>query len=308
MMVVPLFGLQYVVTIYRHQALGCDWHDLYQIFNNMIEGSTGTVVAIIFCYTNGEGYVLISFSHEIHHVQSLRVLTDSAWLYTGRSWRFYRGLYNGIRCRGTWVVADEKLQVRTLVRRWWSLVLERRSTRGCETIRSRSLSTVHTTLLPARRNSSLVSITANNHLIRQSNSGANVTQLLPSLPGSRCSITQPSATIDSSTNTPIARRSPQQMETTISPSEYEAPVVSNPPQVPSYSSSPGVQVPNYSSSPGVSESVSGDEQVWSDPAIITQNPPEVLPGDSLQVLFKKGNSEPSVEVSVSVPRKSNGTQ
>nr|XP_053643880.1 calcitonin gene-related peptide type 1 receptor-like [Cherax quadricarinatus] len=54
MMVVPLFGLQYIVTIYRHQVLGCDWQDLYQIFNNMIEGSTGAIVAIIFCYTNGE--------------------------------------------------------------------------------------------------------------------------------------------------------------------------------------------------------------------------------------------------------------
>nr|XP_053646229.1 uncharacterized protein LOC128698149 [Cherax quadricarinatus] len=64
MMVVPLFGLQYIITIYRHQVLGCDWQDLYQIFNNMIEGTTGAVVAIIFCYTNGEVKALLKRTWE----------------------------------------------------------------------------------------------------------------------------------------------------------------------------------------------------------------------------------------------------
>ncbi|XP_042219913.1 calcitonin gene-related peptide type 1 receptor-like [Homarus americanus] len=69
MMVVPLFGLQYIVTIYRHQELGCDWHDIYQIFNNVIEGSTGAVVAIIFCYTNGEVLALLSRSFQRYKMQ-----------------------------------------------------------------------------------------------------------------------------------------------------------------------------------------------------------------------------------------------
>ena len=54
LMVVPLFGLQYVVTIYRPRELGCEWQDLYQGANNLIEGSTGAIVALIYCYTNGE--------------------------------------------------------------------------------------------------------------------------------------------------------------------------------------------------------------------------------------------------------------
>ncbi|XP_066943740.1 uncharacterized protein [Macrobrachium rosenbergii] len=64
MMVVPLFGLQYIVTIYRPPGLGCYWHDFYQIFNNVIDGSTGAVVAIIFCYTNGEVKSLLRRSWE----------------------------------------------------------------------------------------------------------------------------------------------------------------------------------------------------------------------------------------------------
>ncbi|KAK7053129.1 hypothetical protein SK128_021305 [Halocaridina rubra] len=64
MMVIPLFGLQYVITIYRPPQLGCDWPDLYQIINNIIEGSTGAIVAVIFCYTNGEiplPFIILSF-------------------------------------------------------------------------------------------------------------------------------------------------------------------------------------------------------------------------------------------------------
>lgn len=54
MMVVPLFGLQYIVTIYRPMEIGCEWYDFYQIINNVIEGGTGAVVALIYCYTNSE--------------------------------------------------------------------------------------------------------------------------------------------------------------------------------------------------------------------------------------------------------------
>lgn len=173
MMVVPLFGLQYIVTIYRHQELGCDWHDLYQIFNNVIEGSTGAVVAIIFCYTNGE--------------------------------------------------------VKTLLKRSWVRLQERRAPRGgmrgAETLRSRSLSTVQTTLLdpsPARRNSSIVSICTNNQPFRRSNSGANASQLL-SLRGSRTSITQTSAADGGSAPAAAApsRRSPKQPGSKLAPGGLE---------------------------------------------------------------------------------------
>ncbi|XP_063849725.1 LOW QUALITY PROTEIN: calcitonin gene-related peptide type 1 receptor-like [Scylla paramamosain] len=62
LMVVPLFGLQYVVTLYRLQELGCDWPHVYQLANNIIEGSTGWLVAVIFCYTNGEVGALLGRS------------------------------------------------------------------------------------------------------------------------------------------------------------------------------------------------------------------------------------------------------
>ncbi|XP_066943744.1 uncharacterized protein [Macrobrachium rosenbergii] len=139
MMVIPLFGLQYIVTIYRPHGVGCDWYDFYQTSNSVIEGGTGAVVAIIFCYTNGE--------------------------------------------------------VKTLLRRSWVRLQERRaprgSYRGSLAVRSRSCSTVQTTLLdpsPARRNSSIVSICANSQIVRRSNSGAN-SQML-TLRGSRTSISQ----------------------------------------------------------------------------------------------------------------------
>lgn len=194
------------------------------------------------------------------------------------------------------------------MRRWWSLVLERRSTRGCEAIRSRSLSTVHTTLLPARRNSSLVSINTNNHhLIRGTNSGANANQVLHSLPGSRCSITtqQPHTALDTTNNASV-RRSPQQTEAKTTLGECcEGLAVSD----------NASQSPNSSAPGGVSEEeegvlVSGDGRTPSPVHAITTYKPQqetLLSGDSV-VLFKKGTCEPSVEVSLAVPRQSNGTQ
>lgn len=69
MMVVPLVGLQYVVTIYRPRAKGCDWLNVYQILNSIIEGSTGAVVALIYCYTNGEVCALLARSFQRYHAQ-----------------------------------------------------------------------------------------------------------------------------------------------------------------------------------------------------------------------------------------------
>ena len=54
LMVVPLFGLQYIVTIYRPKEGACGWIDIYLIINNIIDGGTGFMVSIIFCYSNSE--------------------------------------------------------------------------------------------------------------------------------------------------------------------------------------------------------------------------------------------------------------
>lgn len=109
-------------------------------------------------------------------------------------------------------------QVRTLVKRSWVRLRERRvprgAARGSVAQRSRSLSTVQTTLLdrsPARRNSSIVSLCAG-QVVRRSNSGASATQMA-SLRGSRSNISQLHQTMSSDVSVVLVattRRSPKQ--------------------------------------------------------------------------------------------------
>ncbi|XP_069191025.1 calcitonin gene-related peptide type 1 receptor-like [Procambarus clarkii] len=243
MMVVPLFGLQYIITIYRHQVLGCDWQDLYQIFNNLIEGSTGAVVAIIFCYTNGE--------------------------------------------------------VKALLRRSWERLQERRAphgVRGHEALRSRSLSTVQTTLIdpsPARRNSSIVSICANNNPFRRSNSGANASQML-SLRGSRTSITQASQA-DSGSAPPaaVSRRSPKTIGSKLGPGGAERFGPSRSP-VHILDSSPA------SRSPSLLEEVEDEVKCAEagDPTLPAGGRRAGVERHCPVVLFKKNDVEPCVNINV----------
>ncbi|XP_057370225.1 calcitonin gene-related peptide type 1 receptor-like [Daphnia carinata] len=59
----PLFGLHFVVTIYRPPKGGCDWIDFYHYANALLDGLQGCLVAIIFCYGNGEVHYLLLRSY-----------------------------------------------------------------------------------------------------------------------------------------------------------------------------------------------------------------------------------------------------
>ncbi|XP_045024611.1 calcitonin gene-related peptide type 1 receptor-like [Daphnia magna] len=59
----PLFGLHFVVTIYRPSKGGCDWIDFYHYANALLDGLQGCLVAIIFCYGNSEVHYLLLRSY-----------------------------------------------------------------------------------------------------------------------------------------------------------------------------------------------------------------------------------------------------
>lgn len=56
LVLLPLFGLHFLVTIYRPPpSTGvCLWTEIYLYFNDILEGIQGFMVALIFCYFNGE--------------------------------------------------------------------------------------------------------------------------------------------------------------------------------------------------------------------------------------------------------------
>ena len=51
---VPLFGVHFALTIYRPPVSDCYWVELYFYINNALDGLQGFFVALIFCYINGE--------------------------------------------------------------------------------------------------------------------------------------------------------------------------------------------------------------------------------------------------------------
>ncbi|XP_037089833.1 calcitonin gene-related peptide type 1 receptor-like [Pollicipes pollicipes] len=54
LVLVPLFGLHLIVTIYRPARGTCTWMQLYYYADYMLDGLQGALVALIFCYLNGE--------------------------------------------------------------------------------------------------------------------------------------------------------------------------------------------------------------------------------------------------------------
>jgi hypothetical protein len=54
LVLVPLFGLHFGITIYRPQSGICQWQELYVYLDILLDGLQGAVVALIFCYINGE--------------------------------------------------------------------------------------------------------------------------------------------------------------------------------------------------------------------------------------------------------------
>jgi len=54
LVLVPLFGLHFGVTIYRPQSGICWWQEIYVYLDILLDGLQGAAVALIFCYINGE--------------------------------------------------------------------------------------------------------------------------------------------------------------------------------------------------------------------------------------------------------------
>lgn len=54
LVLVPLFGLHFGITMYRPQSGICQWQELYIYLDILLDGLQGAVVALIFCYVNGE--------------------------------------------------------------------------------------------------------------------------------------------------------------------------------------------------------------------------------------------------------------
>jgi hypothetical protein len=54
LVLVPLFGLHFGITMYRPQSGICQWQELYIYLDILLDGLQGAAVALIFCYVNGE--------------------------------------------------------------------------------------------------------------------------------------------------------------------------------------------------------------------------------------------------------------
>ena len=54
LVLVPLFGLHLIVTIYRPAHGACVWMQIYYYGDYLLDGLQGAMVALIFCYLNGE--------------------------------------------------------------------------------------------------------------------------------------------------------------------------------------------------------------------------------------------------------------
>lgn len=62
LVLVPLFGLHFGITIYRKQGI-CWWQEIYVYLDILLDGLQGAVVALIFCYINGEVHTLLRRSY-----------------------------------------------------------------------------------------------------------------------------------------------------------------------------------------------------------------------------------------------------
>ncbi|CAG0920270.1 unnamed protein product [Notodromas monacha] len=54
----PLFGMNFLTTLYRPPEVCDDWSRAYDILKNVVDGTQGFFVALLFCYLNGENEVV----------------------------------------------------------------------------------------------------------------------------------------------------------------------------------------------------------------------------------------------------------
>ena len=84
LVLLPLFGTHFVVTIYRPPSIpgSCKWIELYYYVDYILDGLQGFLVALIFCYVNGEvGYRRKFFLLFLHFYCILLLLAIEAYRY-----------------------------------------------------------------------------------------------------------------------------------------------------------------------------------------------------------------------------------
>ncbi|XP_076349338.1 calcitonin gene-related peptide type 1 receptor-like isoform X1 [Tachypleus tridentatus] len=75
LVLVPLFGLHFTLVIYRPDSGSCGWIEAYFYFSYAMDGLQGCLVALIFCYLNGEVQCLLKRSY--HRFKLKRSLKGS---------------------------------------------------------------------------------------------------------------------------------------------------------------------------------------------------------------------------------------
>jgi hypothetical protein len=61
-LLIPLFGVQFLVTLVRPRTDDCNWEQVYYYVFYTIDGLQGTLVALLYCYLNKE--VCIHYAHD----------------------------------------------------------------------------------------------------------------------------------------------------------------------------------------------------------------------------------------------------
>ncbi|XP_023223411.1 calcitonin gene-related peptide type 1 receptor-like isoform X1 [Centruroides sculpturatus] len=69
LILVPLFGVHFTLVIYRPQSGKCEFLEAYTYFSHAMDGLQGMIVAVIFCYANGEIQTVIWRSLQRYRLQ-----------------------------------------------------------------------------------------------------------------------------------------------------------------------------------------------------------------------------------------------
>ncbi|XP_022254242.1 calcitonin gene-related peptide type 1 receptor-like [Limulus polyphemus] len=75
LVLIPLFGLHFTLVIYRPAGGSCGWIEAYFYFSYAMDGLQGCLVALIFCYLNGEVRHLLKRSYR--HFKLNRTLGET---------------------------------------------------------------------------------------------------------------------------------------------------------------------------------------------------------------------------------------
>ncbi|XP_023223383.1 calcitonin gene-related peptide type 1 receptor-like [Centruroides sculpturatus] len=69
LILVPLFGVHFILVIYRPQSGKCEILEAYTYISHAMDGLQGLLVAVIFCYINGEVVYLLKRSYQRYNLR-----------------------------------------------------------------------------------------------------------------------------------------------------------------------------------------------------------------------------------------------